>query len=127
MDANLVEIFSSVQGEGPDVGASTLFVRLGACDLRCRWCDSPHTWRPAAELPQAPAVDWEDTGHAAGLAGDSAAEVENLVLAAERQSARDEDLIVVEQPAETQPAVAAEPVRRHEYRQLFRRLRGDQR
>jgi organic radical activating enzyme len=27
------------------VGASTLFVRLGGCDLRCRWCDSPHTWR----------------------------------------------------------------------------------
>ena len=45
---NLVEIFSSVQGEGPYVGASTLFVRFGACDLRCRWCDSPHTWKPAA-------------------------------------------------------------------------------
>jgi organic radical activating enzyme len=46
---NLVEIFSSVQGEGPTVGASTLFVRFGRCDLRCRWCDSPHTWRPARE------------------------------------------------------------------------------
>jgi organic radical activating enzyme len=49
LDANLVEIFSSVQGEGPDVGASTLFVRLGECDLRCRWCDSPHTWQRARE------------------------------------------------------------------------------
>jgi organic radical activating enzyme len=48
LEANLVEIFSSVQGEGPDVGLSTLFVRFGACDLRCRWCDSPHTWQPAA-------------------------------------------------------------------------------
>jgi organic radical activating enzyme len=38
-----------VQGEGPDVGASTLFVRLGMCDLRCRWCDSPKTWLPAAQ------------------------------------------------------------------------------
>jgi len=46
--ANLVEIFSSFQGEGPYVGGSTLFVRFGACDLRCRWCDSPHTWMPAA-------------------------------------------------------------------------------
>lgn len=45
--ANLVEIFSSVQGEGPDVGAATLFLRFGGCDLRCTWCDSPHTWRPA--------------------------------------------------------------------------------
>jgi len=45
--ANLVEIFSSVQGEGPHVGETTLFVRFGECDLRCRWCDSPHTWQPA--------------------------------------------------------------------------------
>jgi organic radical activating enzyme len=46
-EANLVEIFSSVQGEGPHLGETTLFVRFGACDLRCAWCDSPHTWRPA--------------------------------------------------------------------------------
>jgi organic radical activating enzyme len=31
------------------VGAATLFVRFGGCDLRCRWCDSAHTWQPAAE------------------------------------------------------------------------------
>ena len=49
MDANLVEIFSSIQGEGPDVGRRTLFVRLGGCDLRCSWCDTPHTWLPARE------------------------------------------------------------------------------
>jgi 7-carboxy-7-deazaguanine synthase len=48
VSANLVEIFSSFQGEGPHVGASTLFVRFGECDLRCRWCDSPHTWKPSA-------------------------------------------------------------------------------
>lgn len=46
-EANLVEIFSSFQGEGPHVGYSTLFVRFGECDLRCRWCDSPGTWKPA--------------------------------------------------------------------------------
>lgn len=43
--ASLVEIFSSVQGEGPEVGRTTVFVRFGGCDLRCRWCDSPGTWR----------------------------------------------------------------------------------
>jgi len=37
-----------VQGEGPHVGRSTVFVRLGGCDLRCAWCDTPHTWKPAA-------------------------------------------------------------------------------
>ncbi len=44
---NLVEVFSSIQGEGPEIGTRTLFVRLGECDLRCVWCDSPGTWRPA--------------------------------------------------------------------------------
>ena len=47
LHANLVEMFSSIQGEGPFAGLSTLFVRFGGCDLRCAWCDSPHTWRPA--------------------------------------------------------------------------------
>ena len=47
VSANLVEIFSSIQGEGTTVGASTLFVRFGECDLRCSWCDSPHTWLPS--------------------------------------------------------------------------------
>ena len=43
--ASLVEVFASVQGEGPELGRSTVFVRFGGCDLRCRWCDSPNTWR----------------------------------------------------------------------------------
>lgn len=43
---SLVEVFASAQGEGPEVGRTTVFVRLGGCDLRCRWCDSPGTWRP---------------------------------------------------------------------------------
>ncbi len=29
------------------MGELTLFVRFGECDLRCLWCDSAHTWRPA--------------------------------------------------------------------------------
>jgi organic radical activating enzyme len=65
VSANLVEIFSSVQGEGPHVGARTLFVRFGECDLRCRWCDSPGTWRPArrcriARDPLGSSHEWLD-------------------------------------------------------------------
>lgn len=45
MEAYLVEVFSSVQGEGPELGTSTLFVRFAECDLRCAWCDTPQSWR----------------------------------------------------------------------------------
>ncbi len=44
--ANLVEIFSAIQGEGLYVGERQIFLRLGGCDLRCRFCDSAHTWLP---------------------------------------------------------------------------------
>ncbi len=44
--ANLVEIFSAIQGEGLNVGTRQLFIRFGGCDLRCIYCDSAHTWRP---------------------------------------------------------------------------------
>ncbi len=48
LEGNLVEIFWSAQGEGSFVGSPTVFVRFGGCDLRCRWCDSPHTWKQGA-------------------------------------------------------------------------------
>lgn len=39
------EIFGpTVQGEGPTAGRRASFVRLGRCDLSCRWCDTPYTW-----------------------------------------------------------------------------------
>ena len=41
--AHLVEIFASVQGEGPWVGERQLFVRFLGCNLDCVYCDAPET------------------------------------------------------------------------------------
>lgn len=38
------EIYPSVQGESTFAGLPCTFVRLTACDLRCRWCDSPYAF-----------------------------------------------------------------------------------
>lgn len=49
------EIFGpTLQGEGALIGTPTVFVRTGACDYRCRWCDTlyavlpehKHEWIP---------------------------------------------------------------------------------
>jgi 7-carboxy-7-deazaguanine synthase len=38
------EIYLSVQGESTHVGRPCTFVRLTACDLRCKWCDTPYAF-----------------------------------------------------------------------------------
>ena len=43
----LVEDFYSVQGEGYHTGKPAYFIRLGGCDVGCRWCDAKMTWNPA--------------------------------------------------------------------------------
>ncbi|MFI9273202.1 7-carboxy-7-deazaguanine synthase QueE [Kitasatospora sp. NPDC052896] len=34
----------SFQGEGRSLGRRCAFLRLGGCNLSCRWCDTPYTW-----------------------------------------------------------------------------------
>jgi len=41
-DYLIKEIFLSIQGEGPSVGKSAVFVRFSGCNLSCRFCDTDH-------------------------------------------------------------------------------------
>jgi 7-carboxy-7-deazaguanine synthase len=38
------EIYQSIQGESTHAGRPCVFVRLAACDLRCRWCDTTYAF-----------------------------------------------------------------------------------
>lgn len=41
--AHIVEVFSSLQGEGVRLGERQVFVRFGGCNLHCDYCDEPDT------------------------------------------------------------------------------------
>lgn len=45
VQAPVLEVFASIQGEGLYVGEPQVFLRLAGCPLRCAWCDTPHSWR----------------------------------------------------------------------------------
>lgn len=47
--AKLVEIFSSIQGEGLRLGERQTFVRFQGCSLKCRWCDTPENFNYRSE------------------------------------------------------------------------------
>lgn len=40
MNENIIEIFSSIQGEGKYVGCRQVFLRLEECNLNCTYCDT---------------------------------------------------------------------------------------
>jgi 7-carboxy-7-deazaguanine synthase len=43
----VAEVFGpTIQGEGPWAGTVATFLRLGGCDYRCAWCDTPYAVDP---------------------------------------------------------------------------------
>ncbi len=42
----LVESFYTIQGEGFNTGKAAYFIRLGGCDVGCKWCDAKESWNP---------------------------------------------------------------------------------
>ena len=50
------EIYRSVQGETTFVGLPCTLVRLSACNLRCRWCDTPQAFTGGTRMPRSEVV-----------------------------------------------------------------------
>ncbi|MBT4098562.1 MAG: 7-carboxy-7-deazaguanine synthase QueE [Gemmatimonadetes bacterium] len=65
----IYEIFETLQGEGKYAGHPCIFIRTSGCNLRCVWCDTPHTsWRPTGHKRSADQIlaetsQWQDVEH----------------------------------------------------------------
>ena len=42
-ELELVDVFFTLQGEGPFTGHASVFIRLAGCNLQCPWCDTDYT------------------------------------------------------------------------------------
>ena len=46
----VMEEFYSLQGEGFNTGQAAYFIRVGGCDVGCKWCDVKESWN-ATDFP----------------------------------------------------------------------------
>jgi len=42
----VMEEFYTIQGEGFNMGSAAYFIRVGGCDVGCKWCDTKRSWNP---------------------------------------------------------------------------------
>jgi organic radical activating enzyme len=54
IEAPLIEIFSSMQGEGVLIGCRQIFVRFAECNLSCNYCDTPFLPGPTCRVETRP-------------------------------------------------------------------------
>lgn len=53
-EGQLLEVFSSIQGEGLLVGCRQIFLRFALCNLQCRYCDTPFAPTSECRIEDAP-------------------------------------------------------------------------
>jgi len=73
-DAQLVEIFNSIQGEGLYVGERQTFVRFAGCNISCQYCDSEN----ALQIPKEFSVE-TDSGQGKGQKFTNPASLDQLI------------------------------------------------
>jgi organic radical activating enzyme len=69
--APILEIFSSMQGEGLLLGERQIFLRLCGCNLDCAYCDTPaaRSESPACRIERSPgSQDFEDRANPLSVA-----------------------------------------------------------
>jgi len=82
----IIEVFHSLQGEGPLTGVRTTFVRAARCNLRCTWCDTKYSFGPGHERSIASivrAVERNRTRHVCLTGGEPLLQKESQTLVAE--------------------------------------------
>jgi organic radical activating enzyme len=55
-NANIIEIFSSIQGEGNYIGYRQLFIRFALCNLNCSYCDTEFEPQKFCKIEKKPAT-----------------------------------------------------------------------
>ncbi len=58
---NVIEIFSSIDGEGCRQGFLTTFLRLHDCNIRCSYCDTTYSYGPDSVYTQMSVQEVADT------------------------------------------------------------------
>jgi len=51
-----MEAFYTIQGEGFNTGQAAYFIRVGGCDVGCKWCDVKESWN-ANDFPPVPTLN----------------------------------------------------------------------